>query len=332
VTAISEELQRAIQRLRMRTVHDLRQTRDEAKRLDKTLAEIAKQFGADVLAPIKLMAERHDVQCVSTGYQALDDVISGRTERKGDRRTWVEGSGRGLPRSRIIEIYGPESSGKTTLALELIKSYQERGLEAAFIDAEHSLDMDYAEHIGCDVDNWLYSQGGESAEDTLGMTIKLVEASAVDILVVDSVAALTPQAEVDGDMGDYHVGLQARLMSQACRKLNAVLKRDHRCTVVFLNQTRSKIGVRYGNPETTTGGNALKFYATVRMRTSNMGEIKSGGEKGMRGKIRIVKTKIAVPFGECFADITGGNGITRMYSSDPRGKEKAAKEDSDGDD
>lgn len=733
MTTIPDNVARAMQRVRLRTVRELRQTKDGKKRLVKTLAEIAKQFGDDVLAPIKLMAERHDVQCVSTGFQELDDIISGVTERDGERRIWVAGSGRGLPRSRIVEVYGPESSGKTTLALTLIKSYQERGLEAGFIDVEHALDMDYAERIGCDIDNWLYSQGAESAEDTLGMVIKLVKASALDIIVVDSVAALTPQAEIDGDVGDYHVGVHARLMSQACRKLNAVLKRDHRCTVVLLNQTRcidrnalvftgqglisasqavqqkcekiagidgtltaignhakskqpsvkilaedghslvcgkrhpflrmaetgrtawtaaselkagdwvalarmpqlidvpferlpeiqrhrldldllpefaneefctflgmwhsdgslidtekivgfterssermdallncalnlgfnprrcgvwivqfgvavyrlldalgcergrlnksvprvitgylqwraflkgmfdshvvkhgfnltfesasagykaqialqglgiasrvttrdttvylnvsgrdaaayaeevgfsektkatmvhgeargysenargkadvipfghllvpkiqkqrtawkqlptamkarfasiksmklnmsfhdyeevlrlcnlpdwsayrwvkvcavipgkskkmvdfdvpdgeafvangfvthnSKIGVRYGNPETTTGGNALKFYATVRIRTSNMGEIKSGGEKGMRSKVRVVKTKIAVPFGECFIDITGGNGITRAYSTDPRGKEKKeAKDDDEG--
>lgn len=320
----------AIRRLQLRTVRQLKSSDGERKRLAATLDAIAKQYGNDVIAPIKLLAERHDVQCVSTGFQPLDDIISGATERHGDKRVWVRGSGRGLPRGRIIEIWGPEASGKTTLCLELVRAFQELGLMAAYIDPEHALDMDYADRIGCDTEAWLYSPGGDDAESTLGMVDHLVKKEAVDIVVVDSVAALTPRAELEGEIGDLHVGLHARLMSQSLRKINGHLRRGHRTTVVFVNQTRQKIGVRFGDPETTTGGNALKFYASVRIRTSSMGELKKGGEIGMRGKVKVRKTKVGVPFGERYFDITGGNGITAMYDSDPRSKSK--KDDGDDED
>lgn len=326
---LSEDGAQALRRLRMRTVREVSETPDSKKALAKTLAAIDKQWGAGVLAPIKLMADRHDVKCISTGFPEMDDVISGKTVKIDGRRRWVKGSGRGLPRARIVEIFGPESSGKTTWTLQMVKAWQERGKVVAFIDAEHALDMDYADHIGCDTDAWLYSQGAESAEGTLSLVVQLVERGDIDLIVVDSVAALTPQAELDGEVGDYHVGVHARLMSQALRKLSAVLKRGHRCTVIFVNQTRSKIGVRYGDPETTTGGNALKFYASVRFRISSLGEIKKGGEMGIRSKVKVRKTKLGVPGGEVYLDITGGNGITACYSSDPREKKGAAADADD---
>lgn len=324
---LPHDVVQAIRRLRLRTVRSLRSTTDDRKRLAATLDAIAKQYGNDVIAPIKLLADRHDVQCVPTGFQVLDDIISGATERVGEKRIWVKGSGRGLPRGRIIEVWGPESSGKTTLCLELVCAFQELGLTCAYIDAEHALDMDYADRIGCDTDAWLYSSGGDDAESTLGIVDQLVRKNVVDLIIVDSVAALTPRAELEGDVGDLHVGLHARLMSQALRKINGHLKRGHRTTVVFVNQTRMKIGVMFGDPETTTGGNALKFYASVRMRTSSMGQLKKGGEMGMRGKVKVRKTKVGVPFGEAFFDITGGDGITAFYTSDPRGKKKGSDDD-----
>jgi len=319
------ETGRAMQRARLRTVRNARETTQDKKQLSKTLATISKQYGEGVLAPIKALADRNDVACVSTGWQELDDIISGKIEYVDDYQNAVRGSGRGLPRGRFIEIFGPESSGKTTLALQIVKAYQERGFRTAFIDAEHALDLDYARRTGVDTDEMYYSEGGESAEETLDMVNTLVKDAVVDLIIVDSVAALTPRAELEGDVGDQHVGLHARLMSQACRMISKHLVRGHRCTIVFLNQTRSKIG-GYGNPETTTGGNALRFYASVRMRTSSLGEIKKAGKKGIRSKVKVRKTKVGFPFGECIFEITGSRGITAAFAG------KVKREDDDGDD
>jgi recombination protein RecA len=329
--ALSEDQSQAIRRLRLKTVRAQRETPEDRKKLSMTLKAIHKQWGADVLSPIKLIADRHDVPCVSTGLQDLDDIISGRTEKKDGKRRWIKGSGRGIPRGRIIEIFGPESSGKTTLGLELIARYQERGFVTSFVDLEHAVDLDYADRIGCDVESWLYSQGGDTAEETFEMLHKLVESNTVDLIIVDSVAALVPAAELKGEVGDQFMGLHARLMSQGLRKLTRLLKRGHRTTIVFINQTRSKIG-GYGNPETTTGGNALRFYASVRLRISNAGEIKAGGEKGIRSKVKARKTKLCVPYGECFLDITGGDGISACYSANARAKKKGDDDDDDDED
>ncbi len=190
--------------------------------------------------------------------------------------------------------------------------------------------MDYADRIGCDTEAWQFSQGADTGEETFDIILDIVRADVLDILVIDSVAALTPRSDLDAEMGEGQPGSHARLMSQGLRKLTALLKRGHKTTVVFINQTRSKIG-GYGNPETTTGGNALRFYASVRLRISNAGEIKAGGEKGIRSKVKARKTKLAVPYGECWLDITGGNGITACYSSNSRSS-NPLKDDSDGDD
>jgi len=329
--ALSDSCAQSMRRLRMRTVRAAKETPDDRKNLAKMFATIKKQWGAEALAPIKLMADRHDVQCVPTRLSALDDIISGQTEKVDGKRRYIKGSGRGLPRGRVVEIFGPESSGKTTLALELIASYQERGMVAGFIDVEHALDFDYADAIGCDTDSWLYDQGCDTAEETLDMVTEMVRRSAMDLIVVDSVAALIPKAELEAGNDDpMRPGLHAALMSRALRRITALLKRGHRCTVVFINQTRMKIG-GYGNPETTTGGNALKFYASVRLRIANAGEIKSGGEKGIRSKIKVRKTKLCVPYGECFIDICGGNGVTACYSAVSRPKD-STKDDDDDDD
>lgn len=332
---LHDYLARSMRRVRLRTVRKVSENGDkvDAKKLQTTLAKIEKQYGKGILAPVKMMADRNDVRCVTTGFQALDDIISGKTDRINGVRKWVKGSGRGVPRGRIIEIFGPESSGKTTFALNLVAAFQSLGLRCAFIDAEHAIDMDYADQVGCDTESWFYSQGGESAEQTLDVVDKLVKDDVMDLIIVDSVAALTPKAELEGDIGQHHVGVHARLMSQALRKINAHLKRNARTLVVFINQTRMKIGVMFGDPETTTGGNALKFYASVRFRISSMGLIKSGPEKGQRSKVKIRKTKIGVPGGECFIDITGGNGITAAYTSNPRAADnRKAKKTKGGDD
>lgn len=324
---VSEELGQALRKQRMRTS---RAKRGVSKALAKTLAGIHKRFGTDSLSPIKLMAERHDVQCVSTGFQALDDAISGTTVKKDGKRSWVPGSGRGLPRGRIIEVFGPEGSGKTTLGLELIAHFQELGFTCAYFDLENAADLDYADRIGCDTESWLFSQGGETGEQTFDMLIDLAKGDVVDLVLVDSVAQLVPQSELDSDMDGGQPGAHARLMNKGLRKLSHVLKRGHKTMFVFLNQTRSKIG-GYGNPETTTGGNALKFYASVRLRVVNAGEIKAGGEKGIRSKVKVRKTRLAVPFAECWFDITGGNGITACYSSNSRSGGNPLKDEDDED-
>lgn len=283
-----------------------------AKKIASLNARLRKKFktDSDVLVTIASGARSANVSAIPSGWQAVDDLITGETDKA--MRT-VAGSGVGWPRGRIIEIFGDEAVGKTTLALLIVAAFQRAGEEAAYVDAEHALDAAYAAKLGVDMERLMLNQP-DSAEQGLQVTQELCSSGAFGVVIVDSVAALVPEAELEGDMGDAHVGLQARLMSQACRKLTGIVD-DNDVLLVFINQNRMKIGVRFGNPKTTTGGNALKYYASVRLEMVNVKTMKRGSRvTGRRIRVRTVKNKVAPPFRDVYCDFEPNVGIARVHA------------------